>query len=236
MTAEKAPNRLLDLADLEAPAFADVNRRLDELLTRFPQAYLHPSKRWEYPWAMQRVGDLPAGSRVLDAGCGGSIFPLFLDACGWQTAACDRSVPRPLANSQSAVGYVDGDLLRLPFADAAFDAAFCISVIEHLGHAAAVDAMAELHRVLKPGARLLLTTDFYEDAGAELWYEGAGDRFRVDWDIFDAMSLTSVVLEAPGWHVDGDVDLTADWAAIEPAMLQFHGYRYTAVGVSLICQ
>jgi 2-polyprenyl-3-methyl-5-hydroxy-6-metoxy-1,4-benzoquinol methylase len=233
MTACKAPNRLLDLADLEAAAFTAVNRRMDELLLRFPQAYLHPSKRWEYPWAMQRLGALAEGSRVLDAGCGGSIFPLFLASCGWQVVGCDCAVPRGLAGAQSAVEYVDGNLVQLPFADGAFDAAFCISVIEHLGHAGAVQAMAELHRILKPGARLLLTTDYYEDASAELWHE-TGERFAVDWSIFDRHSLRSIVLDAPGWHVEGDVDLTADWGAIEPAMVRFHGYRYTSVGVTLL--
>lgn len=50
--------------------------------------------------------------------------------------------------------------------------------------------MREMRRVLKPGGRLLLTTDYYEDADATIWYSGPGrDAFRVDWGFFDEERL-----------------------------------------------
>ena len=81
MLQARAPNRLLDLAELESPPFQAVLARLDELLARNGGAYLHPSKRWEYPWALERA-QLAPGSRVLDVGCGASIFPIHLAAEG----------------------------------------------------------------------------------------------------------------------------------------------------------
>jgi len=49
------------------------------------------------------------------------------------------------------------DLTRIPFPDASFDFLTSVSVIEHIP--AVERAIAEMFRVLKPGGRLLLTTD-----------------------------------------------------------------------------
>lgn len=53
------------------------------------------------------------------------------------------------------------DALRLDLADASFDAIFSSSSIEHFGtHAEVQAALAEMHRVLKPGGVLSLSTEF----------------------------------------------------------------------------
>ena len=49
------------------------------------------------------------------------------------------------------------DLTRIPFPDASFDLITSVSVVEHIP--AIERALAEMVRVLKPGGRLLLTTD-----------------------------------------------------------------------------
>jgi hypothetical protein len=41
------------------------------------------------------------------------------------------------------------------------------------------------------------------------------------------------VLNAPGFLVDGDVDLSVDWDAVRTQMRRFHGYPYTSVGITL---
>jgi len=51
------------------------------------------------------------------------------------------------------------DATDLPYDDASFDHAICISVVEHLAGDGDGRAMAELWRVLKPGGRLILTTN-----------------------------------------------------------------------------
>jgi hypothetical protein len=79
-----------------------------------------------------------------------------------------------------------------------------------------------------------LTTDYYEDASTELWYEGEDRRFRVDWSFVDAQQLENVILEAPGFRVDGEVDLSADWDTVRTQMRRFHGYPYTSVGIALV--
>lgn len=232
--ATRAPNRVLDLSELELPEFREPVRVMEAMNAREAISYLHPSKRWEYPWALGRA-QLRAGDRVLDAGCGASIFPVYLASLGARVSACDLQVPAGLDRLHGRkVDYVRADLTRLPFAAGEFDAVFCVSVIEHLSPGGVRHALAELGRVLRPKGRLLLTTDFCRDAGAEMWYSGPGGPFRVDWSVFDEGGLRRHILAAEGFRVEGEVDLRVDWDAASAAMEIFHGYPYTAVGVCLV--
>jgi SAM-dependent methyltransferase len=234
MNESQAPNRLFSFADLARPSWRELLRRMDELVAGDDLSYLHPSKRWEYPWALERAALAP-GSLVLDAGCGGSIFPIYLAASGMATTAFDLQPPPRLDRFHNVfVEYIRGDLTALPLADSIFDAVFCISVIEHLEDNRAGMALDELRRVLRPGGRLLLTTDYCEDAAAEIWYEGPGRRFRVDWHLFDEARLHRFLARAVGWELDGQLDLAVDWGRTRPAMRRFHGYPYTSLGVSLV--
>jgi len=228
------PNRPLNLQELDLPAYRRVIERLDELAGTETVSYLHPSKRWEYPWALERAS-LGKGSKVLDAGCGGSIFPIYLAEIGHRVTACDISPPPRLDRLHGAsVGYACADLTALPFEDRVFDTVFCISVIEHLSEERMPAALQELRRVLRDGGGLLLTTDYYEDARAEVWYESSDRRFRVDWSFFDEPKLRRVVIEAPGFRIEGDLTIEVDWSTVSPQMRRFHGYPYTSVGVKLI--
>lgn len=231
----RAPNRVLDLDEMATPGFRAVLDRLDDLVARDEISYLHLGKRWEYPWALERAGLAP-GSRVLDVGCGDSIFPVYLASLGHSVTAVDLEFTTNLGELHAlATEYVRADMTALPMEDEEFDAVFCISVIEHLPEAQVPLAMREMQRVLKPGGRLLLTTDYYEDADARIWYSGPGrDAFRVDWGFFDEERLRRLVLDAPGWRVDGELDLSVDWGEMRPRMREYHGYPYTSVGVALV--
>jgi SAM-dependent methyltransferase len=232
-TENQLPNRTLDLRDLERSCYRRILEKMDELIEKESISYLHPSKRWEYPWALECAA-LQAKSRILDAGCGSSIFPIFMATEGYRVAACDLSLPANLDRLHGVnVDYVQGNLTALPFADGSFDAVFCISVIEHLSEHAMHWGLAELRRVLRRGCKLLLTTDFYEDSSAEVWYEGPGASFRVDWNLFDEAHFRRIVMNASGFRVDGEVDLRVDWETVRPEMRRFHGYPYTSVGITL---
>lgn len=234
MTRHRAANRLLDLDELNEPLFANNLEEMDKLTSRESLSYLHPSKRWEYPWALSQA-ELDEGSFVLDAGCGASIFPVYLAKLGHRVAGLDLEVPRGLDHMHDVeVDYCQGELTELPFENESFDRIFCISVIEHLGHEGAPAALEEMRRVLKPNGRLLITTDFYEDAEAEIYYEKDGDRFPVNWGFYDAEHLEHYLLNAPGLKLQGELDLRADWDEIRPVMRRFHGYPYTSVGLTLV--
>jgi demethylmenaquinone methyltransferase / 2-methoxy-6-polyprenyl-1,4-benzoquinol methylase len=94
------------------------------------------------------------GDSVLDACCGTGDFALADARAGGRVTGLDfseRMLERARAKS-SAVEWVQGDALSLPFEDGSFDAAtvgFGVRNLESLER-----GLAELRRVLQPGGRL----------------------------------------------------------------------------------
>jgi ubiquinone/menaquinone biosynthesis C-methylase UbiE len=110
------------------------------------------------------------GERILDAGCGGGWLPRAvapLVGPGGRVVGVDASaeaveLARRLARetarlageaSPGTVSFEQADLHALPFPEAGFDAAACISVLAFSDDP--VRALSELRRVLRPGGRLL---------------------------------------------------------------------------------
>jgi len=94
------------------------------------------------------------GDSVLDACCGTGDFAVADARAGGRVTGLDfseRMLERARAKS-SAVEWVQGDALALPFEDGSFDAAtvgFGVRNLESLER-----GLAELRRVLRPGGRL----------------------------------------------------------------------------------
>jgi len=135
---------------------------------------------------------------VLDAGCGVGWFLSALDP-RWERHGLELS--ECAAAHAARFGDVRrGRLEECPFPDAAFDLVFCHHVIEHVPEP--TRAVAQLHRVLKPGGKLVLgTPDF--DSGAARRY---GDRYRLLHDpthvsLFSNDSMHRF-LRDHGFHVD----------------------------------
>src|SRR5712692_1101780 len=98
------------------------------------------------------------GSRVLDAGCGRSLFTEIQDHWPFEIVACDVDYDL-LASRRTEypeIGWVVAGAHPLPFRDASFDGLFAGELIEHLADPAA--GMDEFRRVLRPGGTLVLTT------------------------------------------------------------------------------
>ena len=109
------------------------------------------------------------GDLVLDAGAGFGRHAFELARQGANVIALDyadgevvatRATFAAMAEAgeiepERYVGVLRGDATRLPFADATFDRVITSEVLEHIQ--ADTDAIAELHRVLKPGGTFAAT-------------------------------------------------------------------------------
>jgi SAM-dependent methyltransferase len=117
---------------------------------------------------------LPAGARVLDAGCGSGRTLQELVAYGEVSGIELDAGSAELARSREHGDVRIGRLEELPWSDETFDLITCLDVIEHVPDDVA--ALAELRRVCRPGGWLLVTVPAYQ----ALWsaHDEANHHFR----------------------------------------------------------
>jgi len=111
---------------------------------------------------LRREGESSAGKRVLDVGCGlKPYYPFFANAAEYVGVDV---VDGPTTD---LVGPVEA----LPVEDASFDIVLCTQVLEHVDDPAG--AVRELHRVTKPGGRVLASTH-----GVMVFHPNPNDYWR----------------------------------------------------------
>jgi SAM-dependent methyltransferase len=99
-----------------------------------------------------------SAERVLDVGSADG------PSVGWLTAPHKVSLDLDPRGLRPPTG-ICGSLLALPFADASFEVVGAFDVVEHCDPEEL--ALAELHRVLEPGGRLLLSVPAYQWAWSD---------------------------------------------------------------------
>lgn len=114
------------------------------------------------------------GFRVLDVGCGTGTAEIMLGRLHISQLRVFGVDRNPIRVHQTAAACLShnlrfplaaADAERLPFRAGAFDATFCVAVLQHVGD---LDrAVAELARVTRPGGRVLAVEP---DNGARYWY------------------------------------------------------------------
>jgi SAM-dependent methyltransferase len=121
--------------------------------------------------ALRALEPLPAGARVLDAGCGTGGFLARLRKArpgitphGVEYA--EQAARR--AAAKAGIHVACGTVNTLPFPDACFDAVTSLDVICHAGVEPPL-ALTEFHRVLRPGGLLVLNLPGHE------WLKSAHD-------------------------------------------------------------
>lgn len=129
---------------------------------------------------------LSQDDRLLDLGCGWGRHLRLLFAAGHRVVGVDLSPALlDLARAAARPCLVAGDMLRLPLRDASFDAVvnLATSLGLFLDDDAAIRALTEARRVLRPGGRLLLEGMHRDDVVASFaprvrWWLEDGTEVR----------------------------------------------------------
>lgn len=147
------------------------------------------------PWSGDR-------RRFLDLGCGTGEFAAEFPAGRYVGLDLSRAYLQ-FAGRHRQGSFLAGVGEALPFADASFDAALVIGVLHHLPDDVARAAMAELARVLRPHAIVLVIEDIPPPAGEN----PAGQ-------LMHALDR--------GGHIRAEAEYRAIFG---PALTQDHGYE-----------
>ncbi len=115
----------------------------------------------DYWWYVARAELLEATLRDRVEGAGVALDLGSADgpSAAWFREATGRTASLDIDPRGLGADGVCGSALALPFADEAFDAVAAFDVIEHCDPEA--DALAEVHRVLRPGGRFVMSVPAY---------------------------------------------------------------------------
>ena len=163
--------------------------RAQLLARRVMTAFQHPVE-----WL-----DIPQGGVTLDVGSGpGNVTASLARAAGPDGLALGVDISEPMlaravrAEAGPNVGFLRADAQRLPFRDETFDAVVSIAMLQLIPEPAA--ALAEMVRVLRPGARMAVMVPTAGRAGAlmRLLPDG-GAHFFSDDEIADTLEDLGLV-------------------------------------------
>jgi SAM-dependent methyltransferase len=102
---------------------------------------------------------LPAGSSVLDVGCGTGVLAVRLQREGYRMTGADpfAEMLARMTEREPGIEAVHAPGQQLPLADDTFDMTYCVAVMHHIADPKDVhDTLAEMVRVTKPGGLVLI--------------------------------------------------------------------------------
>lgn len=175
-------------------AAAAISQRVKPLPCPFAARWLLAVPRpYLTPEALRRTLQPRPGQRLLELGPGTGYHALpiagwlapegTLDVLDIQQEMLDDLMARARKRGIENIAPRQGDARGLPYPDASFDGAYLVTVLGEIPDQAA--ALRELHRVLRPGARLVigeippLDPHFVRFAVLRRRCASAGFRFRV---------------------------------------------------------
>lgn len=113
-------------------------------------------KMW--PCVERFINGLPSGSSVCEVGCGNGKNLLSRPGeLTYSGVDISQEMVR-ICREERGLDVVEGDILQVPFSDAAFDHAMSVAVIHHLSERLDhIQAIRELLRITKPGGIVFIT-------------------------------------------------------------------------------
>jgi len=171
--------------------------RAQIMARRLMTAFQHPTE-----WL-----DIPPGGTALDVGSGpGNVTASLARAAGPEGLALGVDISEPMlaravrAEAGPQVGFLRADAQRLPFRDQTFDAVLSIAMLQLIPKPSA--ALAEMARVLRPGARMAVMVPTARRAGAltRLLPDGGAHFFTEDeiGDTLEDLGLVKVRTNSVG--------------------------------------
>ncbi len=134
-----------------------VNKIRPLLGFRYSEKYL------AYSWIFGSPLLFP-GKRILDIGCGDSLFPSRLASLGYQSHAIDLLRSGCIAAIDPLVDFAQSDVCKMPFQSGQFDVITAISTLEHVDLDKMESAIQEIRRVLHKDGTLFVTMPDCDEA------------------------------------------------------------------------
>ncbi|MDP9192142.1 MAG: methyltransferase domain-containing protein [Acidobacteriota bacterium] len=122
---------------------------------------LNRLRRWRFAHSLETKlirRHLPAGSKIIDAGCGFGDWVTFLNGLGYRAVGVDYSdeLIQRLREAYPEGEWVQTDIRAMPYPEAAFDGIISWGVVEH-DEAGPGAALREFHRLLRPEGVAIVT-------------------------------------------------------------------------------
>ena len=160
------------------------------------------------------VEQAPAGAPIGDLGCGPGHVTGWLAARGAAAVGIDLSpgMVEVARREQPGAEFRPGDLLSLPARDGEFGAVVAFYSIIHLRPDELPAALAEMHRVLRPGGLALVA--FHVGAEVRHFTEWLGQHVDVDFRFYEPRDVTAA-LEAAGFTIQARLERAAYPAEVD---------------------
>jgi ubiquinone/menaquinone biosynthesis C-methylase UbiE len=160
------------------------------------------------------IEQTPSGAAVADLGCGPGHVTGWLAAHGASAVGIDLSAGmiEVARREQPGTEFRVGDLLSLPAADGEFGALVAFYSIIHLAPGELPGALAEMHRVLRPGGLALLA--FHVGTEVRHFSQWMGQDVDVDFR-FHQPGDVAALLEAAGFILQARLERRAYPAEVD---------------------
>lgn len=143
-------------------------------------------------------------ARILDVGCGDGFHLKLLrrfGPSGWTLEGVDIDARAVDVAARSGITIHEGTIEDLDLGENRYDVVYTIMTVEHVAHPDKM--LSAIHRLLKPGGRLVIVTDNTDSYDAK-WFSRTywgGYHFPRHWNLFNPHALGRLARKT-GYEVD----------------------------------